>query len=186
MIEMVKIKGFQIHQDLTIEFDPRCTVLVGPNGTGKSCAMRAIRWLATNQPSGRRFINWDMEDARATMWADGRKLTRGIGKQGNWYALDGKRFDALGQGGVPEEVSSFLRIDDANFQSQHSLPYWMFSTAGEVARELNRIINLEVIDTSLARAAAELRKAKTVVEVRSTVGGRKKATGRPSMGAGSR
>jgi len=52
-----------------------------------------------------------------------------------------------------------VRVDDINFQGQHDSPFWFAESAGEVARHLNRIVNLDVIDRVLADIAAKKREA---------------------------
>ena len=52
-----------------------------------------------------------------------------------------------------------------NFHGQHQAPFWFADSPGQVAKQLNTIVNLDVIDQTLANLAAELRKAKMTVEI---------------------
>lgn len=164
MLESLILRGFQCHENLTIEFDPSVTVVRGENDCGKSSILRALRWITINQPGGNRFINWDSDNAVAILKVDGRKVIRKKGKAGNLYKLDGKPFHAFGAGKVPDEIANLLRIDDTCFQRQHSAPHLFFSTPGQVARELNRVIALDEIDQTLANAAQTLRKSRNEAE----------------------
>jgi DNA repair protein SbcC/Rad50 len=163
MLEKLKIVNFQKHEKLTIDLDQHLTVLVGPSDAGKSAVIRALRWLVLNRPSGDRFIHWGAELAKVELTVDGRTITRKKSASYNAYLLDGKEFKALGQSTVPEEIAAVLRMDDTNFQRQHDSPYWFLDSAGKVSQELNRIINLDIIDESLGNAAAALRSAKADV-----------------------
>ena len=52
-----------------------------------------------------------------------------------------------------------------NFQGQFDSHFWFSETAGEVSRQLNKIVNLEVVDKTMANIASELRKTKTKTEI---------------------
>lgn len=163
MIESLQIVGFQKHKSRRIEFGPGVTTIVGPSDAGKSSLLRALYWVCLNRPGGQEFINWDLEKVKVALSVDGRRVLRRRGKA-NVYALDGKEFRAFGDK-VPQEIAELLNVSENNFQLQHDSPFWFSLTPGQVSRELNRIVDLEVIDTSLAHLASELRKASTVVEV---------------------
>lgn len=61
---------------------------------------------------------------------------------------------------------NLLNLDSGlNFQRQHDAPFWFSLTPGEVARELNKVVNLELIDRTLANAASEVRRIKAVINV---------------------
>src|SRR4051812_6355563 len=46
MITRAKFKNFKALRDVEITFDSRLTVLVGPNGSGKTSALQGIHYLA--------------------------------------------------------------------------------------------------------------------------------------------
>lgn len=77
--------------------------------------------------------------------------------------MDGKKYKAFGLGKVPPEVHSVTRCAEINFQGQHDQAYWFHLSAGQVSKELNRIVNLAAIDRALDRAAQTTRK--TTAEV---------------------
>jgi exonuclease SbcC len=164
VIEKLVLKNFQRHESLTIEFDPQITTLIGPSDAGKSAIIRALLWLATNRPAGDSFVRHGSELASVSLWVDGHKITRQRGKGVNRYSIDGKELAAFGQG-VPEEISRLLNIDEINISRQHQPHYLFADSPGEVARQLNAVINLGAIDATLAKLGAELRQAKAVVGV---------------------
>src|SRR5690606_27874449 len=44
-------------------------------------------------------------------------------------------------------------------------PFWFEKSPGQVSRELNQIVDLGIIDRSLARSAAQVRRYRSMVEV---------------------
>src|SRR5207253_965695 len=86
-------------------------------------------------------------------------------KGANKYVLDGKLLKAFGDSKVPDEVAALLNVDDANFQRQLDLHFWFNETPGQLAKALNKIVNLELIDRSLAEVGKRLRTGKSELEV---------------------
>ncbi len=164
MLESITLT-FQAHEDVTFDLSQSITTFTGATDQGKSSILRAIRWLALNRPEGDSFIPWGKDYAEVALTVDGRTITRKKGKAANQYTLDGKEFNALGRGNVPEEIANLLSLTEANFARQLDPPFWFSLTAGEVSRELNGIINLDAIDDTLANIASELRKAKATASV---------------------
>lgn len=149
MIESLTIRNFQSHEKLTIKFDRRVTTIVGPTDSGKSAVVRALRWAATNRPSGEAFLQTGAERVAVVLRVDGIQIKRTRGTGGNSYYCNGENFKAFGSN-VPDVVSQQLNLCDATFQQQHDAPFWFSLTAGDVSRQLNQIINLGVIDTTLS------------------------------------
>jgi exonuclease SbcC len=165
MLEKALLLNFQCHTRTEVIFDPRVTVFTGMTEAGKSAALRALRWAALNEPRGKSFIQWDADEAMVKLWLDGRRVVRRIGgDQGNVYALDGERHAAPGAG-VPEPVAAVVKMTDINFQRQLEPHFWMTAAAGQVAKDLNRIVNLEVIDSTTDAVAKRLRQAKAEADV---------------------
>lgn len=66
---------------------------------------------------------------------------------------------------MPEEVASLLNLGPENFQMQHDSLFWVNLTPGELAREMNKVVNLDVIDRVLGNVVSSLRSAKARVDV---------------------
>lgn len=167
MIESVTIWNFQAHRKRRIIFDPRVTSLVGPSDAGKSAILRALRWVFLNKPSGDAFKRFGSAKVKVIVKIDGHTITRVRGKA-NTYYLDGRKLKAFGNS-VPEPIAKILNVTEENFQRQIDAPFWFLKSAGEVSRELNKIVDLQIIDHSLASVAKGLSKAKataTVIEDR--------------------
>lgn len=73
-------------------------------------------------------------------------------------------FKSFGQE-VPEPIQKILNVSEVNFQGQFDAPFWLGLTPGQLAKELNGVVDLCLIDSVLAKAASDLRKAKAEAEV---------------------
>ncbi len=162
MLESLHLQNFQIHSDFTIEFDPLVTTIVGPTDSGKSSIVRALQWICTNYPQGDEFIKEEMDMAIGTLRIDGHEIVRERGKQ-NLYKLDGKIYKSFGTE-VPEEISNLINVGSVNFQDQITMPFWFCLPPAQVGKELNQIVNLDLIDSVAQTISAELRKCKSHVE----------------------
>lgn len=159
MLEEVLIKGFQRHRRVRIAFAPSVTTLIGDNDRGKSTVIRALRFLFLNQYP-KDCINWDMDSCTVKAKIDGHLIKRKKGK-GNSYSINNHPpLKAIGNH-VPEDVAKIVNCSEANFQDQHDLHYWFSNTPGQVARQLNAIVNLDVIDKTIANIASRLKQARS-------------------------
>lgn len=167
-LEKLTLKDFQCHKTLDIDLDHPVVTLVGESDNGKSAVLRAIRWLATNRPSGTSFIRRaggkEGRTAVVTLQVDGHAAQRTRGPAANELCLDGRAYRAMGTG-TPPELDLLLNLGPENVQRQHDGPFWFGLSPGEVSRQLNSIINLGLIDQTLANLASRLRKAKAEQEV---------------------
>lgn len=162
MLERLRLVNFQCHTKTTVELSP-ITVIIGPSDVGKSAVLRAIRWAATNKPLGDAFVKHGEKLAVVGLKVDGQTITRAKGSE-NLYKLGDKEFRAF-KDSPPADVLSLLNLCEDNFQSQMDPPFWFTLTAGEVARQLNRIVDLGIIDESLSFIGAKARSAVAAVEV---------------------
>jgi exonuclease SbcC len=166
VLEKLVIRNFQKHKKLEIDFDEHISCIIGKSDVGKSAVLRALKWVCTNRPSGSGFIRHGSKACDVRLRIDGKTITRLRSRQDNIYSLNSIRYAALGQGGVPDEVSKLLNISSSlNFQNQMDSPFWFMLTPGEVSRQINQIVNLELIDKTLANVASQLRKVKSTVSV---------------------
>jgi DNA repair protein SbcC/Rad50 len=167
MISSLTIEGFQCHQHLELELDPHCTVLTGNNGVGKSAVVRALKWLALNIWDGKadQMITWDTDKAVVVAKVGKDTIVREKGPKTNLYILNGNVLEAVGVGKVPDPVARIINMTEESFQEQLDPAFWFNLTAGQVAKSLNKIVNLSSIDTSLDNVASELRTAREAVKV---------------------
>lgn len=162
MLEKLRIKNFQCHALEKITFDPAITVIVGPSDVGKSAVIRALRWLVTNRPRGDEFIMHGTAECEVGLRADGNTVLRRRGTT-NSYSLDDKEFVAF-RDEPPEEIAQLLNMGDINFQGQHDPVFWFTLTPGQVAREINHIVDLGAIDKAVGWVGAQLRAARAEVD----------------------
>ena len=65
----------------------------------------------------------------------------------------------------PQAIQKILDVSEDSWQRQLDSPFWFCLTPGQVAKEINRIVDLEVIDRTLGKLAAGSRRAKAELEV---------------------
>jgi exonuclease SbcC len=164
-IQRLTLRNFRKWKKLTLELSPTVNVLVGPTDCGKSAVLGALRWVCLNQPDGDSFIRWGSKSASVVLETDDATVERSRGRDGNVYLLNGNEYVSFGRGKVPDDVANALNVSPLSFQKQHSAPYWLSLSAGEVSRELNSIVNLDLIDKALANSAAAVRHTQAVVKV---------------------
>lgn len=171
MIKSIHLRNFRLHKNLKIQFDRNITTIVGKSYAGKSTIIRALRWVCLNKPSGTSVIHWGEKECHVRLKIDRNTVTRIRGKSKNLYLLKTRnkreetayRYEAFGND-VPERIEQAINISELNFQQQHSLPFWFGETAGAVSRELNRIVNLGTIDSTLSNLSSMLNKSRSTVE----------------------
>ena len=169
MIESISLSNFRLHKHLEIFFDKNLTCIVGRSYSGKSTVLRALRWVCLNKPAGTSMIRWGAKQAKVTLKVDGNIITRIRGKGKNLYLLttaEGEKHKYASFGNdVPDRISKILNLSEVNFQNQHSLPFWFGESSGIVAKKLNKIVNLEIIDRTLSNLTSTRNKAKSSLEI---------------------
>lgn len=151
MLKRIRIRNFQCHRKLQIKFDT-ITTIVGGSDRGKSSVIRALRWCLLNQPGGTSFVRHGSKDTSVEVLFGDIPVMRYRGKNGNGYTAPGFDFKAIGTS-VPEELEMMFDVHpDITFQQQHDPPFWLSDNAGAVAKQLNAIVDLDVIDKVIGRA----------------------------------
>lgn len=156
MLKKLKLKNFQTHKNLEIEFD-EITTIIGKSASGKTAVLRALNLIFNNKPSGVRYITHGEENSRVTLEVDGATVIRKRGKNLNKFFLDKKEYTAFGND-VPVDIKNLLNISELNVQKQLDYPLWFNLSPGEISKKLNLIVNLEEIDESLSFISTEVRK----------------------------
>lgn len=156
MLKKLKLKNFQTHKNMEIEFD-EITTIIGKSASGKTAVLRALNLIFNNKPSGIRYITHGEETARVTLEVDGSVIIRKRSKNLNKFFLDKKEYTAFGND-VPVDIKNLLNISELNIQKQLDSPLWFNLSPGEISKKLNLIVNLEEIDESLSFISTEVRK----------------------------
>ncbi|GAB6038403.1 hypothetical protein JCM15519_29620 [Fundidesulfovibrio butyratiphilus] len=115
MIRTLTLIDFMAHSRTVLDLGPGLNVLCGPNNTGKSAVVEALRCLCTN-PTPRHVIRHGASEARVEALLDDGSLVAWVRRKA--YALyevtapggQTETYAKLGRGKVPEDVSKLLRL----------------------------------------------------------------------------
>lgn len=155
MIKSLLIKLFQAHKNTKFEFLPGVNVIAGESDAGKSAVIRAASWLFTNRPQGFSFKNKEAGEKDVTEvtieMVGGEEVSRRKSSKGiNEYYFPEETFKAL-RTDVPEEVRDVFQMGEVNIQSQHSPYFLLLDSPGDVAKKLNSLIGVDIIDSILSK-----------------------------------
>jgi AAA15 family ATPase/GTPase len=156
MIKTIEISNFQTHKDTTINLSKGVNVFKGRSHSGKSSITRALEWVLLNSLRGDYFVSWFRGKKELTSvgveFDDGGYIIRQKGNGVNGYQLSTHEdpIEAI-RTDLPEEVSSITRMGKINIQAQDELYYMLKETPGTVAKELNRLVGLDIIDSTLTK-----------------------------------
>lgn len=158
MIESLDIRNFQSLHHVQIDLAP-FTVIVGASSSGKSALTRALRTLIANRRGadwithGERSSSITARTSHGTVTLNRARSTA----SGNEYIVrpndpahplaPQQTYTKLG-GDTPPEVTEFIGIDPKDpitFAGQFDRPYLLDDSAGEVARTLGSLTNVNVI-----------------------------------------
>jgi len=148
MINALQVTNFQSHSASLLTFHAGVNVIVGASDTGKTSLVRALRWTIYNKPGGDEFIAYGETTASVRIQFDDIEITRVKGGLKNLYFLGDTELVGFGQD-VPTEEARAINLNEINLQQQLDGSFLLADSAGAVARTLNRIINLDKIDSSL-------------------------------------
>jgi hypothetical protein len=160
MLQSIRLT-LQSHKNSLVEFHPGVNYIIGRSRQGKTAILRALvkvvqnrpvqgmeRWTHRHNPKNISQVEVVTSEGHCVTW-EGTSPQR--------YIVDGEEMSGFGQG-VPQAVTDALRLGELNIAGQHDRPFLLFDTPGEVARALNRVVKLDVIDRTLANHAAIKRK----------------------------
>lgn len=162
MLHKLELENFQGYKQASVEFSSGINVITGDNDEGKSSIIRALNYLGRNRPTRNNFIN-DSEPnqtLKITGTFDNGTVSRIKGKSKNEYVIKGEEPLKALKTEVPNEVQEITQLKDVNFQEQDN-PYFLLSlTPGNVAKEINKVANLEVMDKLITSMKTEVSNAK--------------------------
>jgi len=172
MIKSISISNYQSHKKTELELDSGVNIIVGQSDSGKTAILRALRWLIWNKPGGNAFRSEWGGDTSVKIELDSKaRIARRKTKTHNTYTLssseenkEANAFRAVGQG-VPEDIQKALNISDLNVQNQLDAPFLLSETSGEIARKLNKIANIEVIDRAISNINRKSREINTRIKI---------------------
>ena len=172
MLQSVKFKYIQPHEDTVMEFHPGLNVITGGSHKGKSSLTRGFKWCILNKPYGAdyrsRFAEGTVPASVESHFEEGM-VRRARYKQNNFYQTrvfnqeESDKLQAL-RGSLPEEILALSGMDDLNIQGQFDPFFMLTESGGPVARKLNEIVGLTDIDAAKNNINSIIGKSKTYVE----------------------
>lgn len=165
----VTIKGFQSHKESSFTLSPGLTVITGPSDAGKTAVIRALRWLAFNEPQGEGFLytvrNSDgsikdqEEQAEVTVNFDNGVSITKTRRKGKTTYIHSLYPEPWEKAEVPPEIKEALGLlkqsygDNfetcLNFAFQLDPPFLLSETGGTGAKVLGKLAGTEVVDKAI-------------------------------------
>jgi len=182
MLKQIELFNYESHVHSIIDLTEGINVFSGSSGQGKSSIRRAITWVMTNKPNGSAMISWDAfntkgvqtEPCRVILTFDDLVIERQKGPLLNGYIINNeKTLEAVGTS-LPDEVAALLNVSDINHEDQLGSPFLLSESSGEVARYLNRIVNLDEADRF--QSEVESKRQKCNKDITATEGSIKRLT----------
>ena len=173
MIEAIELIHVQGHVYSLLEFVPGLNIIKGESHEGKSSIARAFEKALRNKPARLNLLSWpsllpngkeNMEIAIQFSKDEYIKMTKGKNK--NQYEVSGydDPFKALNKD-VPEEVQLVTKMNRVNLQSQHEKFFMLQDSPGEVAKKFNKLLDLEIIDTTQSNINSKIKEIESTKKV---------------------
>jgi hypothetical protein len=143
MIRRITLRNFMSHAETVIEPADGLTVIVGPNNSGKSAIVEALRTLCTNENSTH-VMRHGARECSVTVETDDGHVIEWTRKNSPSYTIDGQLFDRIrGRSGVPPALHAALRLPwvegagddkfDVHLGEQKS-PIFLIGSASDAAK----------------------------------------------------
>lgn len=163
-IARIRIRGYQAHEDTDVNLGPGLNVITGPTDSGKTAIIRAIRWVAFNDPTGEAFLNKKVGEVAVTItMSNGVEVTKTRRKGKTTYQVSTIP-EPFEKSEVPLEVTQALAIDKQtfgdfvtalNFSYQLDPPFLISETASAGAKILGKIAGTEAVDFAIKDVAKD-------------------------------
>lgn len=158
MIQSITLSNFQIHETRTFEFEPGLNVVTGASDRGKSAIVRALFWLS--QHTQNNYTRHGAAECSVSVTTEHGTVTRFRGRK-NGYTVNQDTYVAVGTE-QPVPVRQVLPLSLLNFQQQHDSPFLLSLSPGQTAKEINKIVDLSVIDACVSWCKKTLAKETTI------------------------
>ena len=161
-IKKIKLKNFQKHSNLELDFVSGVNVIYGATDAGKSCVRRAITWVFFNSPQGDIVRKENTKKTVVTVTLDNHiEIERIKSKTVNAYKLKikdkEKKFDTVGRS-VPEEISNLIKMKlieingeqiNLNISNQIAFPFLLDKSGIFRSKLFNKLTGSEITDKVL-------------------------------------
>ena len=160
-ITKIELNNFQKHEHFEADLTQKVNVIYGPSDCGKSCVIRALKWVMYGEPRGDvvRKVGTKKTSVKLTL-DSGVAVERIKSASINAFVLhkDGQeyRYDAVGRG-TPEEVQKALQVeampvDDKNnlflnLSQQIGLPFLLGESGTYRMKAFNKLTGNDVLDS---------------------------------------
>ena len=158
-IKELEVKNFQKHAKFKATFSDKVNVLHGESDAGKSCIIRALRWVLVGDIQGDVVRKEGSKKTTVTIVLDDdTKVTRIKSSTVNAYVLekDGKetKFDSIGKN-LPEPILNLFNIPIMevdkeqvilNIQSQLDAPFLLSNSGSFRVKVLNKLTGNHILD----------------------------------------
>jgi len=147
MIKSLHIKNFRQHKELKFNFHPGLNIIAGDTGSGKSAALKALRFVTRNKPQGSSIYPKGKKNSLVEVdtRVAGAIVSRMKSSSINSYLLNDTELKSF-RNDIPEQIQDILNLEDFNFQLQFDDHFLLNNSPGEVAFKLNEVTNLTIID----------------------------------------
>lgn len=174
MLEEVRIRHFQSHEDTVLRLHPGVNSLEGDSDSGKTAIVRALRFCTDNASRGIVDASFWVqnrdgddilrgEECSVTVTMDGGKsVTRKRTQKFNGYVTEvGGRTETYEacRKDVPKDVTDLFNLSAVNSQRQEEGPFFLSDawTPGARARYVNSLVKLDDIDRAIQACSAMAR-----------------------------
>jgi AAA15 family ATPase/GTPase len=181
ILERATISNYQSHKKTVLDLHHGVNVVIGLTDCGKSALFRALQWPITNRNGDKGFRSkWGGKTDVELKFSDGKEISRvqqDKDPKNAYYLFDpingvDEEYSALKTlatpNNIPEDITQALNMSDINIQSQFDPPYLLTVSSGEVAKTLNKVANLEDIDTSISNIQKQVRENKSNIKATET------------------
>lgn len=161
-INEIFVEGFQSHTNSHFNLGNGLNVITGPSDSGKTAIIRAVRWVAFNEPQGEAFVNESVGHATVAIHLDNGIIIskhRRKGKTSYRIQTDpGDEGSVFEKSEVPEEVKQLLGITKQtfgdfvtalNFAFQLEAPFLISETPSSGAKVLGKLAGTEAVDLAV-------------------------------------
>ncbi len=161
-IKQIILKNFQKHDHLILNFVDGVNVIYGKTDSGKSCVVRAIKFLFFNEPKGDIVRKEGSKKTSVKVTLDNDiTLERVKSASTNRYILtvrgEEEEFNAIGKE-IPQEIKDIIKVmpitvdKDSiilNIADQIALPFLLDKSGSFRMKLFNKLTGSDIIDKSL-------------------------------------
>ena len=182
-IKQVRIQGFQSHIDSTFILSPGLSIITGPSDAGKTAIIRALRWLAFNEPQGEAFIHAvrdgdgnlvsQAEQATVTVELDDGTVISKTRRKGKTIYTHSAYADPWEKAELPLEIKETLGLHKQqygdnfetclNFAYQLDPPFMLSETGSTGAKILGKLAGTEVVDKAIGAVVKQTHQTREII-----------------------